>query len=261
MQHLRLTLVQTDLYWENTPSNLAMLEEKICSLANLTDLIVLPEMFNSGFSQNVKTIAEPMNLTTHRWMKQMAAQTNAAVTGSFAVKEGSNFVNRLLWVEPDGTTNFYDKRHLYRMGFENEHFIAGQEKLILTWRGWNICPLICYDLRFPVWSRNVNLAYDLLIYVASWPAQRNHVWQSLLTARALENLSYVAGVNRVGTDGNEIEHVGGTVLYDFKGISQNTPNATESILQFTLSKSELIHFREKFPAHLDADGFEITRPN
>jgi predicted amidohydrolase len=257
MEDLRITLIQTDLYWENTIANLAMLEEKVHTLESATDLIVLPEMFNSGFSQNVKQTAEPMNLTTHRWMRQMAAQTDAVVTGSFAVKEGNRFVNRLLWVEPDGTTAFYDKRHLYRMGFENEHFTAGSERIIRNWRGWNICPLICYDLRFPIWSRNVHLEYDLLLYVASWPAQRNHVWQSLLTARALENLTYVAGVNRIGTDGNDIEHIGGTVLYDFKGISQNTLNAEESILQFTLSKSELTRFREKFPAHLDADGFEI----
>jgi predicted amidohydrolase len=257
MEDLRITLIQTDLYWENTIANLAMLEEKVHTLESATDLIVLPEMFNSGFSQNVKQTAEPMNLTTHRWMRQMAAQTDAVVTGSFAVKEGNRFVNRLLWVEPDGTTAFYDKRHLYRMGFENEHFTAGSERIIRNWRGWNICPLICYDLRFPIWSRNVHLEYDLLLYVASWPAQRNHVWQSLLTARALENLTYVAGVNRIGTDGNDIEHIGGTVLYDFKGISQNTLNAEESILQFMLSKSELTRFREKFPAHLDADGFEI----
>jgi predicted amidohydrolase len=258
MQDLRITLIQTNLYWENTIANLAMLEEKIHTLESLTDLIVLPEMFNSGFSQNVKQTAEPMNLTTHRWMRQMAAQTDAVITGSFAVKEGDKFVNRLLWVEPDGTTSFYDKRHLYRMGFENEHFTAGSERIIRNWRGWNICPLICYDLRFPVWSRNVNLEYDLLLYVASWPAQRNHVWQSLLTARALENLSYVAGINRIGTDGNDIEHIGGTVLYDFKGIAQNSANAQESILQFTLAKSELTRFREKFPAHLDADGFKIN---
>ena len=257
MQDLRITLIQTDLYWENTIANLAMLEEKIHTLESPTDLIVLPEMFNSGFSQNVKETAEPMNLTTHRWMKQMAAQTDAVVTGSFAVKEGDKFVNRLLWVEPDGTTAFYDKRHLYRMGFENEHFTVGSEKLIRNWRGWNICPLICYGLRFPIWSRNVNLEYDLLFYVASWPSQRNYVWNTLLAARALENLSYVAGVNRIGVDGNDIEHVGSTALYDFKGMPQNPPNSEESILQFTLSKSELNRFREKFPAHLDADEFEI----
>jgi predicted amidohydrolase len=143
------------------------------------------------------------------------------------------------------------------MGFENEHFTVGSEKLIRNWRGWNICPLICYDLRFPIWSRNVNLEYDLLFYVASWPSQRNYVWNTLLAARALENLSYVAGVNRIGVDGNDIEHVGSTALYDFKGMPQNPPNSEESILQFTLSKSELNRFREKFPAHLDADEFEI----
>lgn len=257
MQNLRITLVQTDLHWENTLANLAMLEEKLFNLPETTDLIILPEMFNSGFSQNVKATAEPMNFTTHRWMKQLAAQTNAAIAGSIAIKEDGKVVNRLLWVEPDGTTVFYDKRHLYRMGFENESFTAGSEKLIVSWRGWNICPLICYDVRFPVWARNVNLEYDFLFYVASWPAQRDYVWQSLLTARALENLSYVAGVNRIGTDGNDINHVGSTVLYNFKGIAQNEANDQEVILQFTLSKSELTRFREKFPAYLDADGFEI----
>lgn len=254
---LRITLIQTDLFWENIYANLGMLEEKLMNLNEPTDVIVLPEMFNSGFTNNVTQTAEPMNLTTHRWMKQMAAQANAAVVGSIAIKIGNKFVNRLLWVEPDGTTVHYDKRHLFRMGFENEAYLQGSEILIRQWRGWKICPLICYDLRFPVWSRNVNLAYDLLLYVASWPAARAYVWQTLLPARAIENLSFVAGVNRIGTDGNATEHMGQSALYDFKGIPQNTPGDNEEILQFTLSKTELDQFREQFPANLDADSFEM----
>lgn len=257
MGELRLTLIQTDLYWENPTANLAMLEEKIAALLHPTDIIILPEMFTSGFSNNTPAFAEVTNQTTHRWMRQMAEQTNAVVTGSLAIKIGDKVANRLLWVQPDGQTFFYDKRHLFRMGLENEHFMAGKTQVVFSWKGWNICPTVCYDLRFPVWSRNTQLRYDILLNVASWPAARKFVWQTLLPARAIENLAYVVAVNRIGTDGNLIEHNGLSAVYDFKGQLLNQPTEKEEIIQLSLSKAALVDFREKFPAYLDADDFSI----
>lgn len=256
-QNLHISLVQTNLYWENPTANLAMLEEKIFGISEPTDLIILPEMFNSGFTMSVATIAEPMNLTTTRWMKQMAAQTGAVITGSFIVKEGENYYNRLLWVSPDGQVDSYNKRHLFRMAKENDVFSEGKERLIKTIKGWKICPLICYDLRFPVWSRNVNLDYDLLIYVANWPQVRMYPWDSLLAARAIENQSYVVGVNRVGKDGNDFSHSGNSAVIDFTGKVLFREIDNEIIYHHTLDRTSLDQFRERFPAYLDADKFVI----
>jgi omega-amidase len=257
VHNLKISLVQTNLYWENPTANLAMLEEKIFGITDPTDLIILPEMFNSGFTMNAAKIAEPMNLTTTRWMKQIAAQTGAVVTGSFIVKEGENYYNRLLWVTPEGEVDNYDKRHLFRMAKENEVFSEGKERLIKTIKGWKICPLICYDLRFPVWSRNVNLDYDLLIYVANWPQVRMYPWDSLLVARAIENQSYVVGVNRVGEDGNGYPHSGNSAVIDFAGKVLFREIDNEVIHHHTLDRPSLDQFRERFPAYLDADSFEI----
>ena len=234
-----------------------MLEEKIFGISEATDLIILPEMFNSGFTMNVAKVAEPMNLTTTRWLKQMAAQTGAVITGSFIVKEGGNYYNRLLWVEPNGEIETYDKRHLFRMAKENDVFSGGEKKLIKSIKGWKICPLICYDLRFPVWSRNINLDYDLLIYVANWPKVRMYPWDSLLVARAIENQSYVVGVNRVGEDGNSVPHSGNSTVIDFAGKVLAKEIDKEIILHYTLEKSPLDEFRQRFPAYLDADGFVL----
>ena len=254
-QNLKITLIQTNLYWEEPTANLAMLEEKIFGISEATDLIILPEMFNSGFTMNAAKIAEPMNLTTTRWMKQMAAQTGAVITGSFIVKEGEDFYNRLLWVEPNGEIDFYDKRHLFRMAKENDVFSEGNKKLIKNIKGWKVCPLICYDLRFPVWSRNVHLEYDLLIYVANWPKVRMYPWDSLLVARAIENQSYVVGVNRVGEDGNGFPYSGNSTIIDFAGKVLVREVDNEVILHYTLEKTLLDEFRQRFPAYLDADGF------
>lgn len=256
-QTLKITLIQTNLHWEEPTANLAMLEEKIFGIAESTDLIILPEMFNSGFTMNASKVAEPMNLTTTRWMKQMAAQTGAVITGSFIVKEGENYYNRLLWVEPKGEIDFYDKRHLFRMAKENDVFSEGKKRLIKTIKGWKVCPLICYDLRFPVWSRNVHLDYDLLIYVANWPKVRMYPWDSLLVARAIENQSYVVGVNRVGEDGNGFPHSGNSAIIDFTGKVLDQAIDHETILSYTLEKTPLDEFRQKFPAYLDADGFVL----
>lgn len=259
MQDLTITIIQTDLYWESATANLAMLEEKIASIATPTDLIILPEMFNTGFTMNVKAVAEPMNLLTFKWMKQQAKQTKAVITGSFIVNDNGQFYNRLIWMRPDGTFETYDKRHLFRMGDEHLSFEGGTKRLIVTLKGWKICPLICYDLRFPVWSRNVNQAYDLVIYVANWPAVRAKVWDTLLQARAIENQAYCIGVNRVGNDGMNLSYAGNSALIDYKGNAQFYESQLETVYTTTLNKQALVDFRTKFPAYLDADNFEIIQ--
>ena len=257
---MHVTLLQTNLYWHDPVANRAMLEERIFSLAEPTDLIVLPEMFTTGFTMDARAVAEPMNLTTFRWLKQMAAQTKAVVTGSYVVKEGGQFFNRLVWMQPDGQFDTYDKRHLFRMAGEDTIYSAGTRRIVKEWKGWRICPLTCYDLRFPVWSRNTNgqsqeFAYDLLLYVANWPATRRTAWKTLLQARAIENLSYVVGVNRVGTDGNDHPYTGDSSLIDFKGDVLFQQAETEIIHQQVLSLDALRTFRSAFPANLDADRF------
>jgi omega-amidase len=256
--NLNIALVQTSLYWENPTANLAMLEEKIANIGQPTDLIVLPEMFTSGFTMTPQNVAEPMNFTTMRWLKQMASQTGAVITGSYVVKENNLFYNRLVWVEPNGEADFYDKRHLFRMGGENTVYRGGAQKIIKTLKGWKICPLICYDLRFPVWSRNVNLEYDVLVYVANWPAVRQNVWNTLLQARAIENQCYVLGVNRLGDDSNGLSHIGGSAVIDYKGEAIFRETDTTFIHCQELNKESLDAFRQKFPAYLDADLFDIS---
>lgn len=254
---LRIALVQTDLYWEDVTANLASLEERIMSIENSVDMIVLPEMFTTGFSMD-GNLAEPMNLTTTRWMQQMAARTGALLIGSFIVKESGKLYNRACCVFPDHTIRYYDKRHLFRMGAENDTYTGGAERIVIEWKGWRICPLICYDLRFPVWSRNdAEVPFDLLVYIANWPARRAHAWNTLLQARAIENLCYVAGVNRVGTDGKGLSYQGDSVLLDFLGEPRVRAEHHDRIVIGTVSKTDLIQFRSAFPAHLDADSFEI----
>jgi predicted amidohydrolase len=257
MQDLRISLVQTDLHWHNPEANRAMLEEKIWNHNLQTDVIILPEMFTTGFTMEAEKWAEPMNLHTFKWMRQMASQTGALLLGSIIVKNGGRYVNRLLWLQPDGLFHFYDKRHLFRMANEDRYYSKGDERLIGSWKGWKICPLICYDLRFPVWSRNVGLEYDLLVYVANWPELRITAWDALLRARAIENLAYVAGVNRVGLDGKGIPYVGHSAVIDPKGLYLLPPQHADTIFNITLSGEELLKFREKFPAQLDADEFEL----
>lgn len=241
-----------------------MLEEKLWQLDGPTDLVVLPEMFTTGFTNAAAELAEPMNSRTFRWMKQMASQLQAVVLGSYIVREQQQFYNRLLWIEPDGAFAHYDKRHLFRMSDEHTVFSPGTDLLIRSWKGWRICPLICYDLRFPVWSRNQTseageLSYDLLIYVANWPAARSQAWQTLLQARAMENVSYVVGVNRVGTDGNQVAYDGSSAAIDFQGNLLFSEKDTEVVTTQTLSMKALREFREKFPVHQDADGFSIKK--
>ncbi len=286
MKDLSVTIIQTNLFWENPTANLANLEEKIAQILSPTDLIILPEMFTTGFTMNAKSVAEPMNFTTCKWLKQQAKRTQAVITGSFIVKEGEHFFNRLIWMRPDGSFETYDKRHLFRMGEEDKTFTAGTKRLIVELKGWRICPLICYDLRFPVWSRNIKVAshksqvlsetsilksneqllatydllsYDLIIYVANWPSVRSQVWDTLLQARAIENQSYCIGVNRVGKDGMNLEYSGNSVVIDFKGNQLFYQKEDEVVNNQILSKKELEDFRAKFPAYLDADDFEIIQ--
>ena len=255
---MKIALIQTDLVWQDITANLAILEEKIAALPEPADVIVLPEMFSTGFSMSAPRLAEAMNLATTRWLKMMAAQTQALVIGSFQVKEGGNFYNRLLCVRPEGTYKSYDKRHLFRYGAEHETFTPGSERLVVTWKGWRICPLICYDLRFPVWSRqDAENPYDLLLYVANWPATRVYAWDTLLRARAIENLSYVVGVNRTGSDGNGIAYSGGSLAIDFLGELITDLGEAESVKVVQLAKEPLEKYRSSFPALLDADRFSI----
>ncbi|MDW8297637.1 MAG: nitrilase-related carbon-nitrogen hydrolase, partial [Raineya sp.] len=201
---------------------------------------------------------EFMNQNTCKWLQGQAEKTQAVVVGSAIIKENNQFYNRLLWVEPSGAIDFYDKRHLFSFAGEDKVFTAGNKKIIKNWKGWNILPLICYDLRFPVWSRNVNLAYDVLIYIANWPNPRLRAWDILLQARAIENQAYCVGVNRAGTDGNNLPYNGNSAVYDFKGETlAKVENGEEKIIQIVLDKNALQEYRNKFTAYLDADAFQI----
>jgi omega-amidase len=264
MQDLKITLIQSDLHWEETEANLAMFEEKIWQIgSNATDVIVLPEMFTTGFTMNAGRLAEHMNMRTFKWMKQMADQTGALILGSYIVRVHDRYYNRLLWMEPGGNFKTYDKRHLFRMENEHKTYAAGESLLIGTWKGWRICPLVCYDLRFPVWSRNKwdfsakKLSYDLMIYVANWPTIRIDAWNTLLRARAIENLSYVVGVNRIGQDGAGVEYNGNSAVISPKGEAIFTNEGMETTRTIELSANSLHAFRDRFPAYLDADDFNI----
>lgn len=257
MQHLRATLIQTELHWQAPEANRAMLDDQLAGLASTTDLIVLPEMFSTGFSMAPEQGAEVAGGETVQWLQARARELGAAITGSLAIKTEEGFVNRLFFATPEGALFHYDKRHLFRMGGEHEHYQSGCQRQVFHWRGWRILPLICYDLRFPVFSRNRD-DYDLMVCVANWPAPRRHPWRTLLQARAIENLCYVAGVNRVGTDGNGLEYSGDSMLVDFKGEAlMDQPASQPFIRTECLDLSALQSFRTAFPAHLDADGFRL----
>ena len=261
MEDLKITIIQTSLYWENVDENLHLFDHKISGITEQTDLIILPEMFNSGFTMNTKLVAERMNGKTMQWMSAKAREKNAVITGSLIIKENEKYFNRLVWMNPSGTYRHYDKRHLFRMGEEQHHFSAGDKKMLVNLKGWKICPLICYDLRFPVWSRNGKGTneYDLLLYVANWPERRNHAWKILLTARAIENQCYVAGLNRIGKDGNDITHSGDSTIINAKGEIISRVKANEDVVEtVTLSHQELDEFRKLFPVSLDADDFLVN---
>ena len=257
---LNVTAIQSDLYWEDVAQNLAMFAKKITAISEQTDLIILPEMFNTGFSMNSAALAETIDGVSVCWMIAQAKKSNAVIVASLIVEDNRKFYNRLIWAQPDGEIKSYDKRHLFRMANEHHHFDAGTERIIITYKGWKICPLVCYDLRFPVWSRNTSEnQYDLLIYIANWPAVRKAPWSKLLEARAIENQCYVVGVNRVGEDGKGFAYSGNSAIINPKGDPISAiPDGENHSVTLPLSLAELNDFRKIFPVGMDADGFCIT---
>lgn len=266
MQDLTLSLVQADLQWEDKPANLNRLDGLIASINTTTDLILLPEMFNTGFSMNATELAEDMHGPTIKWMKEKARQYRAVIMGSLIIKQGSRFYNRLIVAQPDQNISFYDKRHLFRMADEHLTFHPGDNHLIFELNGWKIQTLVCYDLRFPVWSRNRYIPeqgwnYDLAIYVANWPAARAHPWKTLPIARAIENQSYVATVNRVGRDGKDLPYSGDSQIINSFGETLILMNDQEGVHTQTLNRTLLDKHRKNFPVGWDADDFEIRITN
>lgn len=258
MNELKITLFQINLKWENKKENLSHISKLFDHLTKPTDIIILPEMFTTGFTINTLQNFEQINGETVNWMKQNAVKLNSLIIGSIIIEDKGQYFNRLICAFPDAKIQYYDKAHLFRMAKENDSFTSGKQKLIINYKNWKICPLICYDLRFPVWSRNANNIYDLLVYIANWPAKRNDQWTKLLFARAIENQAYVAGVNRVGIDGNNIEYAGNSALIHPNGelLKPGFSNKKE-ILTYTILKNDLENYRNSFPVYLDADDFEI----
>jgi predicted amidohydrolase len=254
--HLRVTLVQTELQWQDPAGNRHRLAAHFRGLLGHTDLVVLPEMFSTGFSMDAAALAEGMDGPTVGWMREEAAALGCVVTGSLIVREAGHCRNRLIWARPDGTVEHYDKRHLFRVAGEQDHYAAGTRRLVVDLKGWRVCPMICYDLRFPVWSRNRD-DYDLLLYVANWPQRRAHAWSTLLRARAIENLSYVVGVNRIGKDGNGASYSGDSVALDYLGQPLSSEGGGDRVETAVLDLESLQSYRASFPAHLDADRFEL----
>lgn len=262
-QDLRISLIQSDIYWHNPEANLASFEEKIWQITDPTDLILLPEMFNTGYTMATEKFSEHPNGRTIQWMKQMANQTKSVITGSVIIREKDHCYNRLIWADPEGHIRTYDKRHLFRMAEEDKYYTSGRDLLVIELNGWKICPLICYDLRFPAWSRNRydalknKLLYDLAVYVANWPAKRINAWDILLKARAFENHCFVAGVNRTGKDGNGVYYNGHSVVVDPKGKEYIEISEDNLIKTTKLSHDMLEGYRTKFPAFLDGDNYEM----
>ncbi|MCH8302213.1 MAG: amidohydrolase [Proteobacteria bacterium] len=257
MSTLNVTIVQADLLWQDAAGNRQHFTTIIEDLQKPTDLIVLPEMFTTGFSMDAAELAETMDGDSVTWMRDMAASSNAAVCGSLIIADNQQYFNRFICASPAGDLQCYDKRHLFRLADEHSHYAAGTELLTFDLQGFRICPMVCYDLRFPVWSRNCGL-YDLLLYVANWPDRRHHAWATLLRARAIENLSYVAGVNRTGTDGNNISYSGGSSIIDFLGEDLANLGDHAGTASAELDLEKLTAFRDRFAFHEDADSFAIT---
>jgi predicted amidohydrolase len=254
--NLRVTMIQADLAWQDPATNRRNLAAHFRGLAGHTDLIVLPEMFTTGFSMAADSLAETMAGATVGWLREEAAAIGCAITGSLIVEENGRHYNRLVWATPDGNLAHYDKRHLFRMAREQEHYAAGRRRLVVELKGWRLCPLVCYDLRFPVWSRSRG-DYDVLLYVANWPARRRAAWSALLRARAIENVCYVVGVNRVGKDGNGASYSGDSIALDFLGQVLGGDRDGEFVETVVLDRESLATFRRDFPVHLDADDFEL----
>ena len=254
---LQLALIQTSLVWQDPAANRAHFE-LLLTQARGADLIVLPEMFSTGFSMDSAALAEPEDGMTSQWLREQAEGLQAVITGSLIIQAADgSYRNRLLWARPDGSLAYYDKRHLFRMAGEHKHYSAGDQQVLLEVNGWQVRPLICYDLRFPVWSRDPQTT-DLLLYTANWPAARRNHWNRLLPARAIENLCYVAAVNRIGEDGKGHAYSGDSQVLDFQGEPLLEPGAAAGVFQVTLKAAELAAYRERFPAYRDADAFDLA---
>jgi omega-amidase len=261
MSSLTLTIIQTDLSWENKATNLQRLKEKIDAIEERTEIVILPEMFTTGFSMQPELFAETMEGETVQWMKEIAAANKIIVTGSAIIKENDDYFNRLIWMLPNGQFGYYDKRHLFAYGEEDKHYTAGNKRLIASVKGWRINLQICYDLRFPVWSRQqsteTETEFDLLVYVANWPEKRSHAWKTLLCARAIENQCFVVGVNRVGKDNKNI-YSGNSLVIDPLGQVLYHQADDEDVFTITLQKEEVNKVRMQFPFWKDADAFTIN---
>ena len=256
---LNIVGIQSSIVWEKPAANLEYFDQQISKLPSTVDLVILPEMFTTGFSMNPISIAETMEGPSIKWMVTTAKTNRMALVGSVVIKENAKYFNRLFFIHPNGHIETYDKRHLFTLAKENDQYTSGEERLIVFYKGWRICPLICYDLRFPVWSRNTN-EYDLLVFVANWPSIRIHAWDTLLKARAIENMSYCIGVNRVGKDENGYEYNGHTAIYNFLGEKlSRTIEGKENILQCVVSKNELQKIRQKLNFLEDQDAFKIEK--
>ena len=254
---LQLALIQTSLVWQGAAANREYFA-RLLEQARGADLIVLPEMFSTGFSMDSAALAEPEDGPTSQWLRQQAQDLGAVVCGSLIIQAADgSYRNRLLWARPDGSLAHYDKRHLFRMAGEHKHYSAGEQQVVLEVKGWRVRPLICYDLRFPVWSRDAG-GTDLLLYTANWPAARRHHWNRLLPARAIENLCYVAAVNRVGEDGKGHAYSGDSQVLDFQGESLLAAQDVDGVFHVSLSAAELAAYRQRFPAHLDVDSFSLN---
>lgn len=257
IQNLQITLIQSHLYWENPAANRAHFDSLLNKITQTTNLIVLPEMFTTGFTMNPAPYAEIPEGATFKWMQSWAIKKQAAITGSFIVKEKDTYFNRLFFVFPEGHYQTYDKKHTFTLAGEHKQYQAGVNKVLVDYKGWKLCVLICYDLRFPVWARNTE-DYDVLLYVANWPNKRIKAWDTLLQARAIENMSYCVGVNRVGLDGNNHQYTGHSAVYDVLGHLCSTPDFEKAFVEtISLSKSHLITTRKQLPFLEDKDDFNL----
>ncbi len=253
---MKIAIIQSSLIWENPIANRNYFDEKINAITEQVDLIVLPEMFTTGFTMIPSAVAETMHGETVLWLQSLAKAKNSAITGSLVITENNNFYNRLLFIFPSGEIQFYDKRHLFTLAGEDKVYTKGNQKLIVEYLGWKICPLICYDLRFPVLARNIE-DYDVLLYVANWPKPRINAWDILIQARSVENMCYTIGVNRIGLDNNNYEHVGHSQVVDFLGNYVLEPQETEGVFITVLNKDKLIETRKKLGFLNDRDAFKL----
>ncbi len=256
MEDLILSMVQTDLIWQEPEANRSLFEEKLLTLQVKPDIVLLPEMFCSGFTMDPAAVAETMDGESIYWMRKMAVSRDVAIAGSLVIEEQGSFFNRFIFVCPTGQIYQYDKKHLFTLAGEHLHYSAGSEKLMVEWKGWRIRPLVCYDLRFPVWSRNDD-DYDLLLYVANWPTSRIKHWNRLLPSRAIENQSYVAAVNRIGKDPNGNNYCGCSAVFDYEGERIAHAGNVDGVLTVSLQRSNLVDFRRKLPFLNDRDHFKI----